>query len=257
MTSKLPTALITGSSSGIGRYLAIHLSKTNRYQIALFGRNIKSLEETYEMMKYENKDAKGQIFPLDFEINDTNIIKDTINDCCQNFGDGHLSLLINSAGIGSSGHIQDIDLNETDKMIDVNIRSVIHTTKHCVPYLIKKDELDVNNNKGIINIGSLSSLPINIGVDRSIYCATKHALKGFSDCLYADLCKYGIKVCCVMPHFINTKMIDKIERNHFLLPYKDELIQPSDIGKTIDYVLSCSPFACPTEILIRTQKKFV
>ena len=126
-----------------------------------------------------------------------------------------------------------------------------------LPYLIETDEKKLNINKAIINIGSMSSLAINVGIDRSIYVATKHALKGFSDCLFCDVREYGIKVCCVMPHFINTEMIEKIQRNHFLLPHMNELIQPSDIAKTIDYILDCSPHACPTEILIRTQKKFV
>ena len=254
-SKRLPTALITGASSGLGRSLAIHLSKSNRYKIALFGRNRRSLDETYAMMKSENTDAEAEIFELDLSTNKKDEIKDKIEECCQNYGD--LSLLLNSAAMGNSGKIQEIELDEVDRMIDVNLRAVIHTTKHCLPYLIRTDEKEYNISKAILNIGSMSSLPINVGIDRSIYVATKHALKGFSDCLFCDVRDYGIKVCCIMPHFINTEMIEKIERNHFLLPHMDELIQPSDIPKTIDYVLDCSPHAWPAEILIRTQKKFV
>ena len=165
-------------------------------------------------------------------------------------------------------------------MIDVNLKSIIHITKHCLPYMIETDAEKLNVIKAILNIGSLSSLAINVGVDRAIYVATKHSLKGFSDCLFCDVREHGIKVCCIMPvcdilsciflsctnvyknmdfaqHFINTEMIAKIERNHFLLPHLDELIQPSDIAQTIDYILGCSPHACPTEIVIKTQKNFL
>ena len=255
---KLPTALITGASSGLGRYLAVHLSKQNRYKIALFGRNPAALQETFSMMKSENSKAEAEIFSLDLANANGQEIEKYVVDCCENYGD--LSLLINSAGLATSGHIDDIDLEDTDRMIDVNLRSIIHITKHCVPFLKAKAENDrfepSQPNKAIINIGSKSSLSCNVGPDRSIYVATKHALKGFSDCLFEDVGAYGIKVCCVMPHFVNTEMIDKIERNHFAIPYRDQMIQPSDIANTIDYVLSCSPSACPTNILIRTHRRF-
>ena len=252
--SKMPTALVTGASSGLGRYLAVHLSKQNRFKIALFGRNVAALQETYSMMKSENDRAEAEIFPLDFAAADSLEIEKRVTDCCENYGD--LSLLVNSAGLATSGNIEDIDLDETDRMIDVNLRSIIHITKHCVPYLKGEGGDTFGENKAIVNIGSKSSLSCNVGPDRSIYVATKHALKGFSDCLFQDIGPYGIKVCCVMPHFINTEMIDKIERNHFVIPHRDQLIQPSDIAHTIDYILSCSPHACPTDILIRTHRRF-
>ena len=59
-----------------------------------------------------------------------------------------------------------------------------------------------------------------------------------------------------MPCLVNTEMIDKIERHQHAIPYRDQMIQPSDIAHTVDYVLNCSPSACPTDILIRTHRRF-
>ena len=88
---KLPTALITGASSGLGRYLAVHLSKQNRYKIALFGRNPAALQETFSMMKSENSKAEAQIFSLDLATADGPEIEKDVIDCCENYGDLSLS----------------------------------------------------------------------------------------------------------------------------------------------------------------------
>ena len=85
----------------------------------------------------------------------------------------------------------------------------------------------------------------------SAYCASKFGVGGFSDVLFKELRDYGIKVCQIMPNWVNTPMAEKFFVGHEKL--LDKMIQMKDIWKTVEYILKCSENVCPLEMLIFPQ----
>lgn len=241
MTSK-QTVIITGASRGIGRGIAISLANIGRYKLCLLSRNKNGLLETKRMIEKVNKNVMVKCVECD--LSNLKQLKATILDICENYGP--VGVLINNAGAGGSGNAFKANLKHWDFMLDVNLRSLIHITAICLPYLQKV------KNAAIINIGSTSSTIAGVTPDSSIYVATKFGVLGFSEAIFKDAREYGIKVSCIMPAFVDTEMVRNIYSNQQL--DFDKMIKISDIAKGVEFILNCSNSACPTQIVIKEQK---
>ena len=246
--STLPTVIITGASRGIGRGIAIDLAKTGKYKLCLLSRSRTGLFETKRLALEANKNAV--IKCVECDLLDTDGLKSTLIDICENYGPLHV--LINNAGAGGSGNAFKANLKYWDFMLDVNLRSLIHSTAICLPYLKTAKTVCKNDNIAIINIGSISSTIGGVTPDSSMYTATKFGVLGFSESIFEDAREAGIKVSCVMPAFVDTEMVRKIYSPKELDYSK--MVKISDIAKCIQFILNCSTAACPTQIIIREQQ---
>lgn len=119
--------LITGSSSGIGAATAHRLAKQGA-ALALSGRNVDNLKAVAKDIGAD----KAFIVPGDItkEADTENVLKKTIEKY------GKLDVLINNAGILESGTIENTSLEQFDRLMNTNIRSIYHLTMLAVPYLI-------------------------------------------------------------------------------------------------------------------------
>lgn len=119
--------LITGASSGIGAHAAVHLAKKGA-KISLVDRNESGLVDVSEQVI-----SAGGPKPL-------KIIGDVTKDCERIIGDtvshfGKLDVLINNAGIVARNSVETIDLDEYDRIMNVNVRSIVQLSKLAVPHL--------------------------------------------------------------------------------------------------------------------------
>ena len=107
-------------------------------------------------------------------------------------------MLINNAGLASGfGPIQEGNLEDWDKMIDTNLKGLLHVSKCIIPKMISQQ-------KGhIINIGSIAGKETYL--NGNIYCATKAAVDSLTKAMRIDLLKYGIKVTQVAPGAAETE----------------------------------------------------
>ena len=152
---------------------------------------------------------------------------------------GSIDILINNAGVGSFGKIDETPTNEWLNMININLNGLYFITSKVVPFL-KKNE----NTTHIVNIGSiLGSMGREEG---SAYCATKYGVTGFSDALFKELRFFNIKVTCLNPglietDFFKTSGIDK----------HSNMLHPSDIADTLVHVLETPDNMLINELTIR------
>ena len=70
----------------------------------------------------------------------------------------------------------------------------------------------------------------------------------------ADIRESGVKVCCIQPEQTNTAMHTRIARHRAIAHLRDHMVQPHDVAAAVDFVLGCSDGACPTEMVLRTQR---
>lgn len=246
--STLPTVIITGASRGIGRGIAIDLAKSGKYKLCLLSRNVNGLSETKRLAQKENSNAMIKCIKCD--LSDMDGLKSILIDICENYGPLHV--LINNAGAGGSGNAFNANLKHWDFMLDVNLRSLIHSSAICLPYLKQAKSRNNDDNVAIINIGSISGTMGGLEPNSSIYISTKFGVLGFTESVFEDARESGIKVSCIMPAFVDTEMVRKIYSPKQL--NFSRMIKISDIAKSVQFILDCSTAACPTQIVIREQQ---
>ena len=246
MASLLPTVLITGASQGIGRNIALNLSLSKKYRLVLLARNESKLNETVRQCKSINNDV--QIMPLKCDITDTKALKQCIKKCGKEFGP--YAVLINNAGIVYP-HLVD-DKMEDDKISNVlntNLNGLIIACKESIPYLKQTKKKYPNMNVAVIQISSRGATFRATDPYDSVYCASKFGVRGFSDVLFKEVKNLGIKVCQLMPGWVNTELSHKYADKLIL----ENMIQSSDISYAVDFILNCPDTCCPLEILIYPQ----
>ena len=232
-TLKDQVALITGASRGIGKAIALSLAKSG-VRLALAARNAKALEETAKACSTHGNPAL--VIPCDLQ--DTKSIQNLVSETTTRLGG--LNILVNNAGVNGSGSADSGDLNAWDLTIDINLRGLIHLTRHALPEIEKSDW------GAVINIASMAGRRPFGGA--GVYCATKHGVVGFTHALFEDVREKNIKVSAICPGFVSTDMVAGRGLND------QRMIQAEDIAKAVEFVLTYPENACPIEIQIMPQR---
>lgn len=227
--------VITGASRGIGKECALSLANENSVLI-LFARKEQELQSVAQ--ECVNLGAIVEILKIDL-INLPEL-KSQISNIINKYT--KIDVLINNAGIWDEQPFEDGDMDKWDIALDVNLKSAIHLTRYCLEGM-----QHTSDNKAIIFIGSSASKRTYAGGTN--YCAAKFGLLGFANSLFEDIREKGIKVSSILPGVVNTDM-------HKDDPKLDaeKMIQPQDVAKTVEFILSMPSNVCPLEISLLPQK---
>lgn len=173
--------LITGSSSGIGAATAHRLAKQGA-ALALSGRNVDNLNAVAKDVGAD----KAFIVAGDVtkEADTENILKKTIEKY------GKLDVLINNAGILETGSIENTSLEQFDRLMNTNVRSIYHLTMLAVPHLIKTQG-------NIVNVSSVNGIRSFPGV--LAYNLSKTAVDQFTRCVALELAAKKVRCNSVNP----------------------------------------------------------
>lgn len=176
-------ALVTGASSGIGAMTARELAKA--------GFTVYAAARRVDKMKELKKDG---IRPISLDLtNEESMVK-----CIETIlkESGRIDVLVNNAGYGSYGAIEDVPMDEARRQFDVNLFGMARLIQLVTP------EMRKNHYGKIVNISSMGGkIWTKFG---GWYHATKFAVEGFSDCLRMELAPFGIDVVVVEPGGIKT-----------------------------------------------------
>lgn len=186
-------ALITGASSGIGRSTAKKLLNK--------GYIVYGAARTEEKLKYlsEYPDGYYQIMDITDAEMRKNCVKEILNK------EGKIDILINNAGYGSFGAVEEVPVEEAKRQFEVNLFGLSELTKLVIPGMRE------NKTGKIINISSIAGkiwTPLG-----GWYHASKFALEGLSDCLRNELREFGIDVVLIQPGAIETNWAEKAGEN--------------------------------------------
>jgi short-subunit dehydrogenase len=177
-------ALVTGASSGIGKETAKLLIKAD-YTVYGAARRVDKMAEL--------KEAGVKLMEMDVTV-DASMVKG-INEILQN--EKRIDLLVNNAGYGSYGALEDVPISEAKYQFEVNIFGMARLTQLCLPSMRKE------HTGRIINISSIGG---SIGEPHGAwYHATKFAVEGLSDSLRMELIEFGIDVVIIEPGAIITE----------------------------------------------------
>ena len=225
-----PVAIVTGASRGIGECIVGTLDDMG-YRCALVARTEDKLEQIRNKLGTHHR-----VFPAD--LSDLGCIPGLVSDIVDDME--RLDVLVNNAGVGAGGPVQEGGTEDWHQAIHVNTLAMMLLTRHAAPHLLK------STRPAVINTVSISGQQVQKG--QGPYCASKHAARAFSHATFEDMREHGVKVCAICPGLVNTEMPDGEGLN------RDLMIQRSDIAYTVRYVLEFPETGCPTEITIRPQR---
>ncbi len=221
--------MITGAGSGIGRETARAFA-IRGYNIILCGRNQEKLLSIQKELtvKYE-----AQAYVKKLDVTDVENINAVAKECLEEF-EG-IDVLVNNAGLARG--LEPYNQNREDgilEMIDTNIKGLMMMTREFLPSMLE------HNTGHIINIGSTAGLYAYAG--GAVYCATKSAVKTFSDGVRIDVIDSNIKVTTIQPGLVETPFSEvrfRGDKERAAKVYEDiDALQAQDIAEIIAFTVS-------------------
>jgi NADP-dependent 3-hydroxy acid dehydrogenase YdfG len=177
--------IITGASSGIGEAAAELFGKEG-YKVVLAARRIGRLETIATKIIKSGGDA----LPVKTDVINPESVENLINVSVKHWG--KIDILFNNAGTGRVGWLENLDpIKEIDPQVNVNLLGTIYCSRSVLPHMIERRHGHIIN---MSSIAGLVALPTY-----TIYCASKFALRGFSQALRREVGIWGIKVSTIFP----------------------------------------------------------
>ena len=186
-------ALVTGSSSGIGFETSLMLARAGFNTYASM-RNLEKSKNLTEIAKKEKLPL--QVVQLD--VNNDGSVKDAIVKILK--ADQRIDVLINNAGYGLFGSVEDTSIEEIKAQFETNFFGVVRVTQQVLPLMRRQ------NSGTIVNVSSVGG---RIGLPAlSAYHSTKFALEGLSESIAFELEPFGIRVVIIEPGVIRTNILN-------------------------------------------------
>jgi 3-oxoacyl-[acyl-carrier protein] reductase len=216
--------IVTGASGGIGNAIIKKLYETGA-NILASGTRIEKLEELKK--NFEN------IKILKFDISQSDKIEEFIENATSELG-GSLDGMVNNAGITQDNLAIRMNLEEWQKVININLTSTFLMSKFAIKKMLK------NKSGKIVNITSVVGHTGNLG--QANYTASKAGIVAMSKSLAIEYAKKNININCISPGFIKTAMTDKIDEK-----FKEVIIskipsarlgEPDDIANAVLFLSS-------------------
>ena len=216
--------IVTGASGGIGNAIIKRLNEAGA-NILASGTRIEKLEELKK--NFEN------IKILKFDISQSEKIEDFIENATNELG-GSLDGIVNNAGVTQDNLAIRMNLEEWQKVININLTSTFLMSKFAIKKMLK------NKSGKIVNITSVVGHTGNLG--QANYTASKAGIVAMSKSLAIEYAKKNINVNCISPGFIKTAMTDKIDEK-----FKEVIIskipsarlgEPDDIANAVLFLSS-------------------
>ena len=184
--------LITGASKGMGLSLAKKLLAQG-YRVAATSRNAHNLSDA--VGEFDNT----QFLPLEVDLTDETSIQKAVQQTEAQFG--QIDVLVNNAGYGIGGAVEELSAEEIAASFDINVFAVVKTMQAVMPYFREQ------RSGQIINISSIAGFAPGTGW--AMYAATKYAVTGLTEVMAEDVKEFGIKVTVVAPGAFRTDFLEE------------------------------------------------
>ena len=229
----MSVVLVTGSSSGIGLATALHFAGRG-HEVYAGLRNPSSATELSEAIARD----RLAIHPIMLDVDDAGSVQRAVSDVQARAG--RIDVLVNNAGIGGGGPIEDVPIEFAKAMFETNYFGVIRMTQAVLP------GMRARRSGAIVNISSIAGRLAIAG--HGHYSAVKHALEAASEALAQEVYGFGIRVALIEPGVVVTPIFAKARRfadpsspnavhtHRLLLFYQMQMktpSQPSDVAAVI------------------------
>ncbi len=192
----MPSAIITGSSQGIGKATAILFARKG-YDLIISARQ----EEVLEATAAELRAIGTKVLAVPCDVSQEAEVNVLVSKALEYFGS--IDVLINNAGVCMTGPIEHTTLSDWHRVMDVNVWGYIHTIHALLPHFLQR------GTGTIVNVGSIGGkLPLP---EMTVYCTSKYAVTGLTETLRLELKPKGIHVSAVHPSATNSNFMERAQ----------------------------------------------
>jgi len=218
-------ALITGASRGIGKEIAMELSKLGAEVFI----NYSSSDEKAEEVVNSIKNNGGKAHKLKFDVSEEDSVSSAFDKIIKI--NGSIDILVNNAGITRDGLLMRMKSEQWDEVLNTNLKGVFLCTKYASKFMMKK------RSGNIVNISSVVGIIGNPG--QANYSAAKAGVIGFTKTCAKEFASRGINVNAIAPGFIETEMTEKLNTEEIVkaIPLK-RLGSCSQIANLVSFLVS-------------------
>ncbi len=238
-------AIVTGASSGIGYATALALAKAGA-KVAIAARRTQKLEQ----LQNEITKLGSQCLIAACDVTKRKDCESLIDATIKKWN--HVDILVNNAGIMPLSFVKSLKVDEWEQMVDVNIKGVLFCTAAAIPHMIKQ------NSGHIVNLSSIAGRIVFAA--GSVYCATKYAVRAFSEGLRQELStRHNIRVTTIEPGIVATELTntitDKALESFLKYAQTIEVLKSEDIANAIIFAVDSPPHVNVNEIMVRPTQQ--
>lgn len=230
--------LITGASSGIGEATA-RLLGSRGAKVVLGARRIERLEA----LAAEINDAGGSAVAQALDVTRRDDMQAFVDNAAERFG--RVDVIINNAGVMPLSKLEALKVDEWDRMIDVNIRGVLHGIAAGLPLMQRQ------RSGQFINIASIGAYAVS--PTAAVYCATKYAVRAISEGLRQEV-GGDVRVTLISPGVTESELADSISDEGARRVMQDfrQIALPADaIARAIAYAIDQPDDVDVSELIVR------
>jgi NADP-dependent 3-hydroxy acid dehydrogenase YdfG len=236
--------VITGASSGLGEATA-RLLASQGASVVLGARRV----ERIQALADELTAAGGKALAVETDVTDREQVQRLVGAAVQAYG--RIDVMINNAGLMPQSLLERLQVDEWDRMIDVNIKGVLYGIAAALPHMQRQ--------KGgqIINVSSVAGH--KVGPGSAVYAATKHAVRALSEGLRQEVKPYGIRTTVISPGAVATELPNTVtdpvvaERVHKM--YQEIAIPADSFARAVAFAMSQPDDVDINEILFRPTRQ--
>lgn len=182
---------VTGASKGLGLALVKELLEQG-YKVAATSRKLSDLENSIGK-------TSDNFLPVQVDLKNEKNVADSIKEAIFHFGS--IDVVVNNAGYGLAGAVEELSDEETRENFNVNVFGALNVIRQALPHFRKQESGHIFN---VASIGGFTGAFPGFG----IYCATKFAMHGFSESLREEVKPFGVQVTIVSPGYFRTEFLD-------------------------------------------------
>jgi 3-oxoacyl-[acyl-carrier protein] reductase len=228
------TALVTGGSRGIGLAIACQLGALGA-RVSICGRDASRLERAANQLQQQGISMLGMHADVTRATDVELLVQKTQSSL------GPIEILVNNAGTGHFGPVQQASEANWDCVLDTNLKGVFLLTKAVAPGMIER------RSGHIVNIASLAGK--NAFAGGAVYCASKWGLLGFTYCAAEDLRAYGIRVSAICPGSVATEFGPHSGKD------PSKMLRPEDVAHAVEMLVTQAPQSFVSDISMRPTQK--
>ena len=230
-------ALVTGASSGIGRAIVLALTAEG-YTVYAAARRTERMEDLRD---------KG-VRTVRMDVTSKEDVKNGVDKIIKE--NGRIDVLVNNAGFGSHGAVEDVSIQDAREQLEVNVLGMVRASQQVLPHMREKGA------GRIVNISSIAGRTFSpMG---GWYYASKHAVEALSDCMRVETKPFGIDVIVIQPGLIQTGFtdiaLDNLMRRSGDGPYRHAAALVRDFYRSV-YRYASGPEAVAKKVAKALRKK--
>ena len=238
--------LVTGASSGIGEATARSLAAEGA-KVALVARRLERLEKLAKELAGEGHTAVAIEADITDQQQAIRAVERTVGDF------GRLDILVNNAGVMLLGPMPGAPIEEWDRMIDINLKGLLHMTHVAMPHLLAAAGDSERGVADLVNISSVAGRVASAGA--GVYNMTKFGVGAMSEALRQEVSNKDVRVTIIEPGAVATELTDHLRpeiRDSVRARFDDiKPLDAHDIADAIAYAVTRPAHVSVNEILIR------